>query len=289
MRDDVLGKLYDGGSVVFREGDPGDAMYVIQSGRVVISKRTSSGEVVIATLDSGEIFGEMALFDQLPRSATATTEGETRILRIDKRRFFSSISRDPTMAFRILESMSTRTRRINDEFIRLKKKKFDLVYACMDVNETCGVILEEAGEVIPADNGSVMVLDPKMDRLEIRSAFGTQSGEKVVLREGEGIAGHVLETGGAELVNDVSSDPRFKPGDLPVRSILCVPLTARDFHYGVITLSRTEGKAGFEENHLRLLGIIAVYASIALQNAYSCSELQGAAEEFLELAEKFGM
>lgn len=288
MRDDVLGKLCEAGQIIFQEGDQGDALYVIQSGEVRVTKSTPAGEVDIATLGEGEIFGEMALFDRLPRSATAVVEKEARILKVDKRKFFSSISRDPTLAFKILESMSRRTRRINDEFTRLKKKKFDLIYACMDVDQTCTLILEEAREVIRSDNGSIMVLDPKMDRLEIRSAFGSRSDDRVLLREGEGIAGHVLTSGMAEIVNDVASDPRFKAGGVDIRSLICVPLEAREFNFGVIILSRSSPEE-FTREHLQLLGIVSVYASIAIQNAFSCSELQGATEDFLELAARFGM
>ena len=288
MIDDVLGRTYPDGEAIFREGDKGEMMYVIQAGKVKITKGTPSGDVTIATLNAGEVFGEMALFDKMPRSATATAQENARILTVDRRKFFSSISRDPTIAFKILESMSKRTRRMNDEFTRLKKKKFDLLYACLDVEQTCDFILEEAREVVPADNGSIMVLDPRMDRLEIRSAFGPESGEKVLLRAGEGIAGHVLETGEAEHVNDVASDPRFKAGELEIRSMVCVPLVAREFNFGVITMSRSKGE-GFTEEHRKILGIISVYASIAVQNAYSCSELQGATEDFLEIATRFGI
>jgi CRP-like cAMP-binding protein len=288
MRDDVLGKLCEAGQIIFQEGDQGDALYVIQSGEVRITKNTPAGEVDIATLGEGEIFGEMALFDQLPRSATAIVAREARILKVDKRKFFSSISRDPTLAFKILESMSRRTRRINDGFTKLKKKKFDLIYACMDVDQTCSLILEEAREVIRSDNGSIMVLDPKMDRLEIRAAFGSRSDDRVLLREGEGIAGHVLASGRAEVVNDVASDSRFKAGGVDIGSLVCVPLEAREFNFGVITLSRLSVE-GFNPEDLQLLGIVAVYASIAIQNAYSCSELQGATEHFLEMAVRLGV
>ena len=63
-------------------------MYVIQSGRVRITKQTLDGDITVATLERGEIIGEMSLFDKLPRSATAIACGEARILSIDKKNFF---------------------------------------------------------------------------------------------------------------------------------------------------------------------------------------------------------
>jgi len=57
----------------------------------------------------------MALFDRLPRSATAIAVGDARILSIDKKKLISSISRDPTLAFKILETMSQRIRRLDED------------------------------------------------------------------------------------------------------------------------------------------------------------------------------
>ncbi|TNF46717.1 cyclic nucleotide-binding domain-containing protein [bacterium] len=288
METDVLGLAYSEGEVLFNEGDTGDCMYVIQLGKVRISKNTPTGEVVLADLGQGEIFGEMALFDKLPRSATATALEESRILSVDRKKFFSSVSRDPTLSFKILQSMSERTRKINNEFTRLKKKKFDLIYACMDVDQTCNVILEEAREVISAENGSIMILDKTADHLEIKAAFGEESMEKVLLKLGDGIAGRVMETGISELVNEAQSAPGFKSGELKIGSLICVPLNAQGFNFGVITLSSSMENA-FNEEHLQILGIISFYASIAIQNAFSCSELHGATEEVLNLAAHFGV
>lgn len=72
------------GEVLFREGDPGDAMYVVLSGRVMISKFIAgAGEEALAFLDRGDYFGEMALIDNQPRSADAKAhEGGAVVLRI---------------------------------------------------------------------------------------------------------------------------------------------------------------------------------------------------------------
>ena len=110
-----LGRVYHDADVIFREGDDGDAMYVIQFGQVNITKKTTAGEAPIAVLGPGEVFGEMALFDKKPRSATASARGECRVLRVDRRKFFASMSRDPTLAFKILQSLSQRIRRLNEE------------------------------------------------------------------------------------------------------------------------------------------------------------------------------
>lgn len=68
---DIYGRDFPAGAVVFEEGDPGSRMYVIQSGEVRILKIVSGREIELARLTAGEAFGEMALLEGQPRSATA--------------------------------------------------------------------------------------------------------------------------------------------------------------------------------------------------------------------------
>ena len=68
---DVHGRDFPAGAVVFEEGDPGSRMYVIQSGAVRVLKRVGAREIELARLGAGEAFGEMALLEGRPRSATA--------------------------------------------------------------------------------------------------------------------------------------------------------------------------------------------------------------------------
>jgi CRP-like cAMP-binding protein len=280
MKDDELGRVYTEGEIIFKEGEEGDRMYVIQSGKVEITKRTISGDLIIATMESGEIFGEMALFDRLPRSATAKALGDARVLSIDKKKLFSTITEDPTLVFKILESMSRRIRRLNEEFMKLKKDKLDVLKVYLDVDAICNFIMEEAKKMISADNGSVMLLDDKDKTLSIMAAFGSESDNKMRLTEGEGVAGDVLRTGKAELINNVSLDSRFKPSAIQIKSMLCVPLKLKTFTFGVINMSNSSGKY-FSIDDLKLLHSIGIHASIAIENAKHFSNLKKATDEVL--------
>lgn len=275
-----IGKVYSDGEVIFEEGEKGENMFVIQSGKVSITKRTESGDLTIATLGEGELFGEMALFDKLPRSANATAVGEARVLNIDKKKFFTTASRDPSLVFKILETTSMRIRKLDDEFTKLKKSRLDVLQAFMDVDETCGLILEEAKNIIPSDNGSIMLLDGKRDILAIKSAFGNKPGVTMEFPVGQGIAGDVFKTGKAELVNNVSLDSRFVKGGASIHSMLCAPLKGKGKIFGVINLSNGSEKMFTIEN-LKILHTLAIYASVALLNAKSFSELSSAAEDVL--------
>ncbi len=283
MKEGELGKIYSDGDIIFREGDTGDMMYVLQSGQIKITKKTSAGEVAIATLRSGEIFGEMALFDRQPRSATAVASGDARVLSVDKKKLFSTISRDPTLVFKILESMSQRIRRLNGELTKLRKENSDLLHVYVDLDETCSLILEQAKNIITADNGSVMLFGDDGKNLTIKAAFGSEAEHKVKLDEGAGIAGNVLTSGRGELVNNVSMDPRFIPGSVSIRSLLCVPLGYKDVNFGVINMSNTSERL-FTIEDLKMLHSLAIYASLAIQNAKNFSRLTNATEEMLRHA-----
>lgn len=283
-----IGKVYSDGDVIFKEGEKGENMFVIQSGKVSITKKTDSGDLTIATLGKGELFGEMALFDQLPRSATAIAVGEARILNIDKKKFFTAASRDPSMVFKILETTSMRIRKLDDEFTKLKKSRLEVLQAFMDVDETCALILEEAKNIIPSDNGSIMFFDGSKNILSIKSAFGNKPGVTMEFPVGKGIAGDVFMTGKAELVNNVSLDARFLKGGATIHSMLCAPLKGKGIVFGVINLSNSSEKMFTIEN-LKILHTLAIYASVAIVNAKSFSELSSAAEDVLVHASMLDM
>jgi CRP/FNR family cyclic AMP-dependent transcriptional regulator len=122
MKESEIGKKYRDGEIICREGDEGKNMFVIQSGTVEVIKKRPEGELKLGTLTKGKIFGEMALFDHMPRSATIRAVGDAVVLSIDKKGFFAKASTDPTLAFNILEEMSERIRDLNQELSNYKKQ-----------------------------------------------------------------------------------------------------------------------------------------------------------------------
>lgn len=110
---DIYGRDFPAGAVVFEEGDPGSRMYVIQSGSVRIVKRIGSRHLTLATLGPGEAFGEMALLERAPRSATALVETPARILEIDESAFADLVRNNGEVALRLLRRLSARLREAN--------------------------------------------------------------------------------------------------------------------------------------------------------------------------------
>ena len=115
-----LGKVYRDGEEIVRQGEVGDCMYVIQTGQAEAIQGKEGNEVRLAVMGEGDIFGEMALFERMPRSATVRALGDVRVLTIDKKTFLRRVHEDPSLAFRILQKMSYRIRELDTELVRLK-------------------------------------------------------------------------------------------------------------------------------------------------------------------------
>jgi CRP-like cAMP-binding protein len=103
-----FGKEIPAGTVLFREGDPGKEMYVLQTGRVAISKKVRDVEKVLAVLGPGEFFGEMAIISNKPRNASATVEEDSRLLVIDPRTFEAMIRGNAEIAVRMIKKLADR-------------------------------------------------------------------------------------------------------------------------------------------------------------------------------------
>jgi CRP-like cAMP-binding protein len=106
---------YTEGHVLFREGDAGDEMYILQSGRVAIKKKVQDGETVLAVLEKGDFFGEMAMLERLPRSATAEVVEEGDLIVISGDMFGDMIKQNPEIAVRMLRKQSIRLRDTNKQ------------------------------------------------------------------------------------------------------------------------------------------------------------------------------
>lgn len=108
-------KLFEPGEFIFREGEAGDLMYVLLEGSVDLKKRLERGETVLKTVDTpNDFFGEMALLDDRPRSATAIAAKRTKVLAVDGPTFESMILANGKFALKIIKVLSDRLRRSND-------------------------------------------------------------------------------------------------------------------------------------------------------------------------------
>ena len=84
------------GQLVLREGDTGDSLYIVLEGELEVIKRRGGQEVVLSSYEPGQFFGEMALLERAPRSASVRTLRESRMLAIDQAALRTLLSRSPT-------------------------------------------------------------------------------------------------------------------------------------------------------------------------------------------------
>lgn len=120
MKSGELGKEYKNGDIIIKQGETGSCMYVIQSGEVEVLKDKNGTEVQLAIRKEGEFFGEMSLFSQEVRSATVRALGDARILSVDRKNLLKSVQKDPSLAFRIIETLSKRVRDLSEEIVVYK-------------------------------------------------------------------------------------------------------------------------------------------------------------------------
>jgi|SRR5208283_585008 len=117
-----FGKKISANTVLFHEGDQGEDMYIIQSGKVKISKRIRGVEKTLATLEKGEFFGEMAILNDKPRSATAETIEDCEMLSIDRKTFDTLIRGNAEIAVRFIKRLADRLRETNEQMEALMIK-----------------------------------------------------------------------------------------------------------------------------------------------------------------------
>ena len=101
-----LEKAYDAGEIVFHEGDPGRALFVVVEGTVEITRAMPQGERVINTLGPGDAFGELALVDDSPRSGSAQVVAPTRLLILYKTDFDALMDVEARTAVVVMRNLS---------------------------------------------------------------------------------------------------------------------------------------------------------------------------------------
>jgi CRP/FNR family cyclic AMP-dependent transcriptional regulator len=103
------------GHVIFSEGEPGDRLYIISSGKVKVGRKAPDGrENLLAVFGPSDMFGELSIFDPGPRTSTATTVTEVRAHTMDRAALRDWINKRPEIAEQLLRVLARRLRRTND-------------------------------------------------------------------------------------------------------------------------------------------------------------------------------
>ena len=102
---------FEEGETIFREGDPGEAMYVVFEGKVELKIHGK----IVENVGPGGVIGEMALIDRAPRTATATALTDCKLVAIPEKRFLFMVQQTPHFSLQILRVVAERLRRMDEK------------------------------------------------------------------------------------------------------------------------------------------------------------------------------
>jgi len=132
---DKYGTTVDSNKVIFSEGEAGDKMYIIQEGSVRITKKIGGTEHILAVLVKGDFFGEMAIVNQEPRTATATAASTVRMLTFNREGFLGMIEKNGKIALNIIDKLCRRLNNTNQQVSHLVNRNEKWLIA-MNLNYT---------------------------------------------------------------------------------------------------------------------------------------------------------
>lgn len=112
----LVQRHFEENQVIFHRGDPGGLLYIISEGKVKITHGTPEGqEALLAILGTGDFFGELALLDDAPRSATAVAMERTQALTLHRGEFLNFLGKNPDFADHVMRTLAERIRHLNDQ------------------------------------------------------------------------------------------------------------------------------------------------------------------------------
>ncbi len=153
-------RTYPKGAIVINEGDEAGTLFVIVSGAVKAYLSDENGkEVILSTQGQGEYFGELALFDDTPRSASVAATEPCKLMVLQKSVVQEAVRSDPDIALKLLKGMAGRVRRLTESVRTL---------ALLDVFGRLVRVLE----VLAVERDGVRVIDPRPTQQEIASRIG---------------------------------------------------------------------------------------------------------------------
>jgi len=143
-------RSYAAGTVIFREGEPGTEMYVIHSGKVLLTRRVKDREAEVGLLPAGEFFGEMAILNQRPHVATATVVEDAELLVLDAKTFVTMVTKNAEISLRMLMKLSQRLDQTGRQVEALLHREHNhrvVVFLCREAE--CAGIPCATGTMVP--------------------------------------------------------------------------------------------------------------------------------------------
>lgn len=178
------------GEVLFHEGEPGDRLYVIRSGKIKLGRRSNDGrENLLAVIGPGEMFGELSLFDPGPRTATATGVSDSVVLELDHDALIPWLEQNPTVAKHLLGALGRRLRRTNEALADLVFSDVPgrVAKALLDLSTRFGQPVEEGIRVAHDLTQEELAQLVGASRETVNKALADFAGRGWVRREGRAV------------------------------------------------------------------------------------------------------
>ena len=141
-------RQFEPGEVIIRENDVGETAYVIEQGKVEVTKELAGKRVHLGYVASGEPFGEMSMIDDKPRSATVTAIEQTLVREIHRDAFLEGLQTDPEIAVKLLKVLFERLRESHVKILQLQQGAPDDFQPLLD-----------RGQVTPQGSGPAVTMD----------------------------------------------------------------------------------------------------------------------------------
>lgn len=279
--DDILKivhlKPVKSGEIIFEEDKDADGLYLIKSGLVDITKCIDHNRCKkITSFTAGDFFGEMALFDNKPRSATATAGKDTELYFIDRgavsRLLESSPAAVSQLLLNIIRIISGRIRRTDTELVTLYETGV-IIGSSQELSELFEKILGVVMRALRASKGIIMLYNSITDLADVKCYEGGYEKMAESFSAEEGLAGCVRQHGHPVIINSLKESPLYK--DTPLQgyeseTMLAVPLLIKNNAVGLIILGDKSEQAGgrFDLSDQNLLEAVAKQTSVAMTNAF---------------------
>jgi CRP/FNR family transcriptional regulator, cyclic AMP receptor protein len=292
MDSDALNRLaaaleeleYADGQTIFAEGDPGDSMYFLLEGCIRIEKRaqaTGSVHKTLAVIEAGDYFGEMALIEQKPRSATALAAGGAKVLRLSKAAFDqiqqSNSAAGMNVLFAMIRTSSERIRRLSTQVV-VYDEVGKAIGESGDLQTLLDVILQQLLTATQADWALLLLRSQFSENLELRgqAKLTLTPAQREAVSNGQGFLGPVLQNPQAQLVANFDEHESFKSCSrlgFETASLLLSPIIVEARLLGLIVLGGNK-RDQFDLNALHLVRGVARQAGQAILNARHREEEQ---------------
>ena len=116
-----FGRTVKPGEIVFQEGETGDQMFIIQEGKVKVTRNLGGREHMLSTLGKGDFFGEMAIVNNVRRTATVTAVSEVQLLAFNREGFQSMVTKNARIALNIIDKLCRRLQNMNTQIQHMVK------------------------------------------------------------------------------------------------------------------------------------------------------------------------